>query len=229
MKRILLVEDDKKLSRLVQEYLVAQGYQVMIEPRGDKAVYRILNENYFLVILDINLPQLDGLQVCKIVRKDFHGLILMLTARSANEDQITGLEYGADDYIHKPTQPDVLLARIKALSRRLMPAIQSMPTLSFGKLHLDLEKRIVKLNHKEIELKKREFDLLKMLAINAGTCLTRDNITYAIRGVEYDGVDRSIDLRISYLRHKLDDDVKKPFRIQTLRGNGYILQPDAWD
>lgn len=228
MQRILLVEDNEKLSHLIREYLASHGYAVKWESRGDKAVYRILNENYQIVILDINLPELDGLQVCKLVRKNFQGFILMLTAREADEDHILGLEYGADDFVNKPIHPKVLLARINALTRR-KPQQTKSNQLVFGKLAIDLEKREVTLNKKSIELKPTEFDLLSLLATNAGTSLTRDNIMHALRGVDYDGIDRTIDLRISYLRKKLDDNIETPFRIKTIRGKGYVLQPDAWE
>jgi DNA-binding response OmpR family regulator len=228
MQRILLVEDNEKLSELICEYLSSHGFIVKWESRGDKAVYRIQNENYHIVILDINLPVLNGLHVCKLVRKNFHGVIMMLTAREADEDHILGLEYGADDFINKPIHPKVLLARINALARR-KPQQISTQQLIFGKLCIDVEKREVTLNHKIIELKPTEFDLLTLLATNAGTSLTRDNIMLALRGVDYDGIDRTIDLRISYLRKKLGDNIETPFRIKTIRGKGYVFQPDAWD
>lgn len=228
MKNILLVEDNEKLSSLIKEYLINHGFNVNVESRGDKAVYRILNEKYFLVILDINLPQLDGLQVCKLVRKNYQGFILMLTAREADEDHLSGLDFGADDYVKKPIHPKILLARIKALSRRQFPNV-STNILSFGKLQINLTNRIVKFKNDEIILKPGEFDLLVLLATNPGVCLTRDNIMHALRGIDYDGTDRTIDLRISYLRVKLKDNVDMPFRIKTVRGKGYVFQPDAWE
>ena len=230
MKRILLVEDDEKLSQLIIEYLSNQGFAVLCEPRGDKAVYRILHENFSLVILDINLRcTMDGLQICKLIRKDYQGLILMLTASGSDEDHITGLEFGADDYVNKPIHPKVLLARINTLIQRNKPRSSTISKLEFGKLSIDLEKREVILNKKIIDLKPGEFDLLALLAINSGTSLTRDNIMYALRGIDYDGIDRSIDLRISYLRTKLEDNTTEPYRIKTLRGKGYVFQPDAWE
>ena len=230
MKRILLVEDDNKLSDLIDEYLTHQGFSVSCEPRGDKAIYRILHENFSLVILDINLRNsIDGLQICKLVRKDFHGFILILTASQTDDDHITGLEYGADDFVNKPIQPKVLLARINTLLRRNKSHAPTQTKLTFGKLNIDLEKREVVLKNNKIDLKPGEFDLLILLAINAGTSLTRDNIMYALRGIDYDGIDRSIDLRISYLRTKLEDSTAEPFRIKTVRGKGYVFQPDAWE
>ena len=228
MNRILLVEDNKKLSKLIMEYLTNHDFLVHCESRGDKAVYRILNENYFLVIIDLNLPGLNGLQICKLVRKSFNGFILMLTASESDDDQITGLNDGADDYVKKPIQPQVLLARIHALSRRTSPRQSDKTKLIFEKLVIDLEKREVKFKNKLIDLKPSEFDLLVLLATNPGTSLTRDNIMQALRGIDYDGVDRTIDLRISYLRNKLGDNPNEPFRIKTVRGKGYVFQPDAW-
>ncbi len=228
MIRIILVEDDKKLSKLISEYLQTQGYAIDWEARGDRAVYRILHEDYRLVILDLNLPGLDGLQVCKLVRNQCHCLILMLTAREADEDQIIGLEYGADDYVNKPIQPKVLLARIRALLRRGKPSARNINKLIFGKLVIDLEKHQVTLNNKPVELKPTEFSLLALLAMNAGTSLTRNNIMQALRGIDYDGIDRTIDLRISYLRKKLADNIANPYKIKTVRNQGYIFVADAW-
>lgn len=229
MKHILLVEDDKKLATLVIEYLNKQGLKAEWEHRGDKAIYRILHEKYDLVILDINLPFLDGLQICRLIRRDFLGFIMMLTARESDEDQITGLEFGADDYIKKPIQPKVLLSRINALFRRAEPHRATQKILMFDDLTIDLEKREVSLNNKIIDLKPGEFDLLFLLASNPGVCFSRNNIMCALRGIDYDGTDRTIDLRISYLRTKLDDDMDNPYRIKTVRGKGYVFQPNSWN
>lgn len=229
MTKILLAEDDPKLAKLIAEYLANHGFTITIESRGDQAIYRILNENYQLVILDINLPVIDGLQICKIVRKNFYGFIVMLTASSADEDQITGFEHGVDDYINKPINPEVLLSRINATLRRDLKNSQQLKKLTFGKLHIKLESRIVSLDNKLIDLTPKEFDLLVLLAVNAGTSLSRNNIMHATRGIDYDGIDRSIDLRISHLRSKLNDDIENPFRIITVRSKGYSFQPDEWD
>lgn len=229
MDKILLVEDDKKLGQLVMEYLKNHGFAVDWESRGDKAIYRILHNTYHLIILDINLPGVDGLQVCRLVRKDYNGFILILTARETDEDQITGLEYGADDYVTKPIQPKVLVARINALLRRTQKAAVHQTQLVFGKLHIDLEKHEVLLKDKIIDLASKEFDLLVLLASNPGKTLTRNAIMQALRGVDYDGIDRSIDLRISHLRKKLGDDLISPFKIKTVRGTGYVFLANAWD
>lgn len=229
MNKILLVEDDKKLSALITEYLTKQGYQIEYETRGDKAVYRILHETYFLVILDLNLPVLSGLQVCKLVRRNFNGFILILTAREADEDQITGFEFGADDYVNKPLHPRILLARIKALTRREKARITINSKLEFGQLKIDLESRMVNLKNKNVNLTPAEYNLLVLLASNAGTSLTRDTIMRALRGIDYDGIDRTIDLRIAHLRKKLKDNINMPYKIKTVRNQGYVFLPNAWD
>ncbi|CAN5250193.1 response regulator transcription factor BfmR [soil metagenome] len=226
MYKILVVEDNKKLCQLICDYLIKQGFIVCAEARGDKAVYRILHENYDLIVLDINLPGLDGLQICKLIRKDYAGIILMLTAREADEDQITGLELGADDYVNKPINPNVLLARIQLLLRRKNTTSAMIKQLKYGKLLINLESRTVIFNDKVIDMTSMEFELFSLLAINAGTVLNRDIIMKSLRGIDYDGVDRSIDLRISYLRNKFPGNA---VRIKTLRGKGYVFQIDAWE
>jgi two-component system, OmpR family, response regulator len=229
MMKLLLVEDDEKLAQLIKNYLIKQGIDVKIEQRGDKAVFYILQEQPALVILDINLPGLSGLEVCKTVRNQYHGLILILTARESADDHVTGLHYGADDYINKPVDPKVLLARIQTLTKRQHSNVNKTKLLKFGKLVIDLNTQRVFLEDKNIKLKPTEYDLLILLAQHAGKALSRDTIMQALRGIDYDGIDRSIDLRISYLRKKLNDDIKKPYRLITVRNRGYCLAPDAWD
>lgn len=225
---ILLVEDDKKLGELIENFLEKQGFKVNIERRGDKAVYRILNESPEIIILDIMLPGLDGLQICKTVRANFPGFILILTARENSDDHIMGLEYGADDYLNKPIEPKVLLARVQKLLKS-NERNASTQKLKFGLLNIDLQTHSVKLGELTIELKPKEFDLLALLATNAGHILNRNNITRSLRGIDYDGFDRSIDLRISYLRKKLNDNIEKPYRIITVHGKGYLFVPEAWE
>ena len=227
-KNILLVEDDKKLGELIKNFLEKQGFKVSLEKRGDKAIHRILNESPDLVILDLMLPGLDGLQICKTVRASFSGFILMLTAREDADDHVTGLEYGADDYLNKPIEPKILLAHIQKLLNRSLQNIATKQ-LEFDQLNINLQKHTVTLNEKNIELKPKEFELLVLLAENAGHILNRNNIMRSLRGIDYDGFDRSIDLRISYLRKKLNDNIENPYRIITVHGKGYLFVPDAWD
>ncbi len=233
--RILLVEDDVRLSTLVQEYLQQQAMAVSIEHRGDKACQRIIVEAPDLVVLDLMLPGMDGLEICKTVRPKYSGPILMLTARDEDIDQVVGLEIGADDYVTKPVQPRVLLARIRALLRRF-PSQPLQPSLQENDVHdihydcfrISTTAREAWLNDATLNLTTNEFELLWLLASHAGEVLTRDTILDQLRGIGYDGLDRSVDIRISRLRKKLGDDTSRPFRIKTIRGKGYLFVKEAW-
>jgi DNA-binding response OmpR family regulator len=223
--RLLLVEDDARLAALVREYLMQHDFEVMVEARGDRAVAVILETRPSLVILDLMLPAMNGLDVCRAVRPHYAGPILMLTARDEDIDQILGLEIGADDYLVKPAEPRVLLARVRALLRRNAAAL----SLVFGRLHIDRRARRVTLRDAPVSLGTVEFDLLWLLATHAGEPLTRKAILAELRNLSYDGTDRSIDIGVSRLRRKLGDDADPPARIKTLRGQGYQFVPDAWD
>ncbi|MDD2743341.1 MAG: winged helix-turn-helix domain-containing protein [Rhodocyclaceae bacterium] len=230
--RILLVEDDERLAELTAEYLTKNDMQVTIEPRGDTAEARILAEQPDLVMLDVMLPGKDGFEVCRAVRPNYRGVILMLTARDEDFDQILGLEMGADDYIAKPVQPRVLLARIKALLRRL-PATDAQANESekmvFGQFNISQSTRTAILSGESIDLTTAEFDLLWLLASHAGNVLSRDDLLQELRGIGFDGLDRSIDARISRLRKKLNDDPENPTRIKTVRGKGYLFSKHDWN
>lgn len=232
MTRILLVEDDERLAGLTAEYLSRNDLQVSIEPRGDTAESRILAEQPDLVILDVMLPGKDGFEVCRAIRPHYRGVILMLTARDEDFDQILGLELGADDYIAKPVQPRVLLARIKALLRRLPAASEhdnASDQLVFGNFRISQSTRTASLGTQAIDLTTAEFDLLWLLASHAGNVLSRDDLLQELRGIGFDGLDRSIDARISRLRKKLNDDPENPTRIKTVRGKGYLFSKHDWD
>lgn len=229
---ILLVEDDRRLIELIQAYLVKQGFRVSTAERGDTAVEVILTSQPDLVILDLMLPGLDGFSVCRQIRPRYRGPILILTAREDDMDQVAGLEMGADDYVKKPIEPRVLLARIRALLRRL-PAGQTgngdIPSKKlFGQLSICQQSRKVLLDDVEIELTSNEFDLLWILAVAAGTILDREYLFKTLRGIDYDGLDRTIDVNISRLRKKLGDSSSHPYRIKTVWGKGYLFVSDAW-
>jgi two-component system OmpR family response regulator/two-component system response regulator RstA len=230
--RILLVEDDERLAELTAEYLTKNDLLVSIEPRGDTAEARILAEQPDLAILDVMLPGKDGFEVCRTVRPHYRGVILMLTARDEDFDQIFGLEMGADDYIAKPVQPRVLLARIKALLRRLPsndgPSTES-EKMVFGQFNISQSTRTAVLSGHSIDLTTAEFDLLWLLASHAGNVLSRDDLLQELRGIGFDGLDRSIDARISRLRKKLNDDPENPTRIKTVRGKGYLFSKHDWN
>lgn len=231
--QLLLVEDNVQLANSTREYLENNGYHLAVEYRGDSAVRRILKDKPDLVILDLMLPGLDGLEVCRRVRPLFSAPILMLTARDENTHQIEGLEIGADDYVVKPVMPRVLLARIRALLRhdqRITDAAKdSEPTTtSAGELHLDYNNRIVTLRSLPINCTESEFELLWLLATHAGLILSRDFISRSLNGYEYDGLDRSIDIRVSRLRKIFEQDLANPTRIKTVRGKGYVFVESAW-
>ncbi|MFY9179147.1 MAG: response regulator [Venatoribacter sp.] len=231
--KVLIVEDDERLANLTKDYLQSNGLEVSIEGDGARAVERIKQEQPDLVVLDLMLPGEDGLAVCRLVRPYYKGPILMLTARTEDLDQVLGLEMGADDYVAKPVRPRVLLARIRALLRRVkdqVAAVQeenvSSNRLSFGNLIVDNAMREAWLEGETIDLTSAEFDLLWMLSSNAGRVLTREEIFNQLRGIEYDGQDRSFDVRISRIRPKIGDDPDNPRRIKTVRSKGYLFVKD---
>ncbi|AMR66393.1 response regulator [Aquipseudomonas alcaligenes] len=228
--QILIVEDDQRLAELTQEYLQSNGLQVAIESDGARAAARILKEQPDLVVLDLMLPGEDGLSICRKVRGQFTGPILMLTARTDDMDEVLGLEMGADDYVCKPVRPRVLLARIRALLRRSEGGeapVENQRRLEFGPLVIDSAMREAWLRGASVELTSAEFDLLWLLAANAGRILSREEIFTALRGIEYDGQDRSIDVRISRIRPKIGDDPMHPRLIKTVRSKGYLFVAEA--
>lgn len=234
--RILIVEDDERLADLTKEYLESNGLVVSVEANGTHAIERILSERPDLVVLDLMLPGEDGLSICRKVRPSYNGPILMLTARTDDLDQVLGLEMGADDYMSKPVRPRVLLARIRALLRRInenfdksddspsqMKNAGDATRLVFNNLVIDSAMREAWLNDESIDLTSAEFDLLWLLSSNAGNVLSRESIFTALRGIEYDGQDRSIDVRVSRIRPKIGDDPIHPRRIKTVRSKGYLF------
>jgi len=227
INHIMVVEDDESLAAWIADYLNSHGYEVSVATRGDDALELIKEDEPDLVVLDVMLPGLSGLQVCEQARKFYSSPILMLTAQSEEDDEIRGLETGADDFLPKPVKPKVLLARIKALLRREQPD-DPAHVIRIGGLYIDPTSRTLTLNEQDINLSSHEFDLLTLLASQAGTPLSREKLISQMRGIEYDGLDRSIDISISRLRKKLGDVASAPERIKTIRGKGYLLAPDAW-
>jgi len=211
----------------VAEFLQRHGFEVAVEFRGDRAVDRIVQENPDLVILDIMLPGMDGFDICKRVRPQFRHPILILTARGDEADELVGLELGADDYMAKPVRPQLLLARIKTLLRRSQRYSSDTRQITLGSLAIDAGTRAVQLDGQPVELTSMEFDLLWLLANRSGEVVTRDQISHALQGREWDGLGRSIDLCISRLRRKLGDDGKKPEWIRSIRGTGYMLAVES--
>ncbi|TQV86900.1 response regulator transcription factor [Aliikangiella coralliicola] len=228
-QKILLIEDDQKLAQLTQSYLTDAGFTVAIESDGNKAIDHFQRFTPDLIILDIMLPGKDGLTICKEIRPSFDGPILMLTARNEDFDQVLGLEFGADDYVIKPVEPRVLLARINALLRRSYSQKKSLSEkLKFGCLEIDIQSRKVIFEGAPASVSSHEFELLTLLAENAGNILSRDELFNQLYNRPYDGMDRSIDVRVSQLRKKFGDHPEDPFRIKTIWGKGYLFVADAW-
>ncbi|GHD56466.1 response regulator [Jeongeupia chitinilytica] len=229
MNKVMIVEDDLRLSRLIADFLEQHGYAVSTEHRGDTAVAAVKRVKPDVVVLDMMLPGKDGLQICRDLREWSNLPVLMLTAREEDIDQILGLEAGADDYVIKPVEPRVLLARIRALMRRQHAPAGSPDKLQFGALTIDSGTRLVTLDGEEVDTGTAEFELLWLLATSAGKVLSRDAILTALRGVDYDGIDRSVDVGVSKLRKKLGDDPREPRRIKTVWGKGYLFSRDEWE
>lgn len=226
MARLMLVEDDVRLASLIGEYLSNNGHEVAVEHRGDRAVDRILGERPDLVVLDLMLPGEDGLSICRRVRPKFGGPILMLTARGEEIDQVLGLELGADDYVAKPVSPRLLLARIKALLRRGGQE-QDSARIVAGTLVIDRAAREARIGGELVGLTSAEFDLLWALAGKAGQPVSRESLLKELRGIDWDGIDRSMDVRVSQLRRKLAADPDHADRIKTVRGVGYQFVPEG--
>lgn len=225
------MEDDRRLADLTAEYFRQNGLTVAVESRGDRAVARFKSEQPRIVLLDLMLPGADGLTVCRELREFFSGPILIFTARDSDIDQVIGLEAGADDYVAKPVDPMVLLARTRALLRRVEENVEQpkfVGEIVLGNLRISDAAQEVWLDGCNIPLTTQEFELLHLLARSAGTILSREDIFRHLRGIDYDGLDRSIDGRISKLRRKLNDSATTPSRIKTVWGKGYLLVPDAW-
>jgi two-component system OmpR family response regulator len=231
---VLLIEDDDRLAQLIGEYLNSYEFNVTIVRRGDTAVAAVREHNPALVILDLMLPNMDGMEVCRRIRSFSRVPVLILTARVDVFDQIAGLETGADDYVIKPIEPRVLVARARALLRRAQPAESAEPsmqdgTLSFGELVISPPDRAVSWRGQPVELKTAEYNLLLILARAAGTVLSRDDILRQLRGIEFDGLDRTVDAGISRLRRRFEDASPEPHKIKTIWGRGYLFSPSAWE
>ena len=230
---ILLIEDDARLAELTATYLEQNGLRIAVEGRGDRAIERFARERPRLVLLDLLLPGRDGLSICRELRKHHDVPILMLTARDTDLDHVIGLEAGADDYVMKPVDPMVLLARVRALLRRVERGAaasgERKADMLLGALRISETSREVWLSGKPVALTTQEFELLSLLAHRAGELVSRDEVFRSMRGIDYDGLDRSIDGRVSKLRRKLGDDAAAPTRIKTVWGKGYLLVPDAWE
>jgi DNA-binding response OmpR family regulator len=223
VERILIVEDDSRLAEMLLEYLGQAGFSVTLAPLGATALEKLSEANYDAVVLDLMLPDMDGLNVCRQLRAKYDTPVLMLTARGDAVDRIVGLELGADDYLPKPFEPRELVARLRAIMRRRGGGTAGERPLHFGRLQLDTAARSVRLDGKPCELTGYQFDLLVALAKNAGRVLTREVLMDLVKGEEFESFDRSIDVHISRIRAAIEDNPKKPRRIITVRAAGYVF------
>ncbi|GAB4349216.1 MAG: response regulator transcription factor [Gammaproteobacteria bacterium] len=221
---ILMIEDDEQLASMVGEYLAQSGFRVSHCATAGAGVEAATRNDYDALVLDIMLPDFDGFEACRRIRQRSDVPILMLTARGDAEDRIVGLEIGADDYLPKPFNPRELLARLRAiLRRRGQPGGTQRPLLRFGRLTIDRDARVVRIDDEERSLTGYQFDLLAVLAENAGRVLSRDQLMDRLRGQELEAFDRSIDVHISRIRAAIEEDPKHPRRVLTVRGVGYLF------
>lgn len=221
-EQILLVEDDQRLALMVQDYLGEAGYSVIIAPNGADALLKQKSGEFGAIILDLMLPDMDGLEICKTVRANDNIPILMLTAKGDAMDRVVGLELGADDYLPKPFEPRELLARLKAILRR-GNSMSKHEILRFGRLEIDRDSHEARLDGEICSLTSHQFEMLDVLARSAGRVLSRDALMDALKGTALEAFDRSIDVHISRIRAEIEDDPKKPRRVITVRGAGYLF------
>ncbi len=220
--RILLIEDDKRLAEMVSNYLGEAGFTTAIAGTGGGGIALHDREPFDILILDLMLPDMDGLDVCRRIREKSQTPILMLTARGDAMDRVVGLEMGADDYLPKPFEPRELLARLRALLRRAKSE-HKPDMLRFGRLEIDTGGRQVRLDGEEKSITGYQFALLLALAQNAGRVLSRDALMTLLKNEQLEAFDRSIDVHISRIRAAIEDDPKKPKRVITVRGTGYVF------
>jgi two-component system, OmpR family, phosphate regulon response regulator OmpR len=220
-ERILLIEDDPRLARMVADYLSGAGFRVAHAATGTSGIAMASRDNFDALVLDLMLPDIDGLEVCRQIRAKHRTPILMLTARGDAMDRIIGLEMGADDYLPKPFEPRELLARLRAILRRAQTAPSA--TLRFGRLEIDKDAREIRIDGQPRTLTAHQFDIVTALAERAGRVLSRDALFDIVKGESLEAFDRSIDVHISRIRSALEDNPKKPRRVLTVRGAGYVF------
>lgn len=230
-REVLLVEDDERLAAAIAEYLSGSGLRVHVVVRGDDALREVERIRPDVVVLDVMLPAMDGIEVCRRLRASGESVpIVMLTARDEDIDRVLGLEMGADEYLLKPIRPRVLLAHVRALLRRQLESVAEMrdPVLRFGELAIDGSNRDVVYRGERVRLGSAEFDLLWYLASRAGSVVNREEILRRLRGLEEAHEDRSIDARIYRLRKRFHDIEQARHHIKTVRPNGYLFTAEAW-
>jgi DNA-binding response OmpR family regulator len=221
--RLLLIEDDARLAEMVKNYLGESGFSVTIAPTGQTGLALHGRQEFDALILDLMLPDMDGLDICRKIRAGAQTPILMLTARGDAMDRVVGLEIGADDYLPKPFEPRELLARLRAILRRSKGGEERAELMRFGRLEIDVGAREVRLDGEVRAMTGYQFDLLLALARHAGRVMSRETIMDLMKNERLDAFDRSIDVHISRIRATIEDDPKKPRRVITVRGAGYVF------
>jgi DNA-binding response OmpR family regulator len=224
-ERVLMIDDDRRLAEMVSDYLGGAGFRLTLAPTAREGEALLKREAFDAVILDLMLPDADGLEVCRRLRTASDLPILMLTARGEPMDRVIGLEVGADDYLGKPFEPRELLARLRAVLRR-RGTPRGADILRFGRLEIDKGARLVRLDGEERGLTSYQFALLLALAERAGRVLSRDALMDVLKGEKLEAFDRSVDVHVSRIRAAIEDDAKKPRRILTVRGAGYVFARD---
>lgn len=222
--KILLIEDDSRLAGMVRDYLGESGFRVSIAGDGESGIEQCRRQRFDAVILDLMLPGMDGLEVCRILRAEKSPPILMLTAKGDPMDRVVGLELGADDYLPKPFEPRELLARLRAIMRRANGSgADEADLLRFGRLEIDQDAMEARIDGRVCNLTAHQFNLLAIMARSAGRVLSRDFLMDQLKGVNLEAFDRSIDVHISRIRAEIEDDPKHPRRVITVRGAGYVF------
>lgn len=221
MPRLLVVDDERAILELVTYHLTREGYQVETAEDGRLAVDRVIKESFDLVILDVMLPGLSGLEACRAIRQSSDVPIIMLTARKDELDRVLGLELGADDYVTKPFSPRELTARVKAILRRSAKGRDDSGDVRLPGLSVDVERRTVEVDGQPVNLTFTEFELLTILARHPGRAFTRDELLVRVWGDDFFGDSRTVDVHVRHLREKLHEDPQKPRFIETVRGVGY--------
>jgi len=224
MSKVLVVDDDPGIVRVVRAYLEQEGFQVLAAYDGKKAMHIARHDKPDLVVLDLMLPEMDGWDVCRALRKESDVPVIMLTARVEETDKLIGLELGADDYVTKPFSPRELVARVRTVLRRVQGAPPKPETISRGEITVDLARHAVTVRGESVDLTPTEFDLLAVLMQDAGRSFTRTQLLEQTQGYAYEGYERTIDVHIKNLRQKIEADPRNPRHITTVYGVGYKFE-----
>ncbi len=224
MSKVLVVDDDPGIVKVVRAYLEQEGFQVLVAYDGRKAMQIARNDKPDLVVLDLMLPEMDGWDVCRALRKESDVPIIMLTARVEESDKLIGLELGADDYVTKPFSPRELVARVRSVLRRIQGAPPKPERISRGEITVDVSRHAVAVRGEPVDLTPTEFDLLAVLMQDAGRSFTRSQLLEQVQGYAYEGYERTIDVHIKNLRQKIETDPRNPQHIKTVYGLGYRFE-----